>query len=153
MYSKFRDDITVIGVPLTAICNREYKDPRQRQLFLVGRPFGELLRHLKIRRPAEQQVARLGEADDERGDVVGEPAFVADEPLHRRGFLGADVARVAGDQRVQHAVPQLDEMRDQRLFLELFLRGSLFLRAHGVLSLPEDAAAVGAGRVQGAESL
>ena len=31
--SKFRDDITVIGVPLTAICNREYSDPRQRQLF------------------------------------------------------------------------------------------------------------------------
>jgi 2-oxoglutarate/2-oxoacid ferredoxin oxidoreductase subunit alpha len=31
--SKFRDDITVIGAPLTAICNREYNDPRQRQLF------------------------------------------------------------------------------------------------------------------------
>ncbi len=31
--SKFRDDITVIGVPLTAICNREYTDARQRQLF------------------------------------------------------------------------------------------------------------------------
>ena len=31
--SKFRDDITVVGVPLTAICNREYTDPRQRQLF------------------------------------------------------------------------------------------------------------------------
>jgi 2-oxoglutarate/2-oxoacid ferredoxin oxidoreductase subunit alpha len=31
--SKFRDDITVIGVPLTDICNREYSDPRQRQLF------------------------------------------------------------------------------------------------------------------------
>src|SRR5271156_2481328 len=31
--SKFRDDITVVGVPLTAICNREYSDPRQRQLF------------------------------------------------------------------------------------------------------------------------
>ena len=31
--SKFRDDITVIGVPLTEICNREYSDPRQRQLF------------------------------------------------------------------------------------------------------------------------
>lgn len=31
--SKFRDDITVIGVPLTAICNSEYTDPRQRQLF------------------------------------------------------------------------------------------------------------------------
>ena len=31
--SKFRDDITVIGAPLTAISNREYDDPRQRQLF------------------------------------------------------------------------------------------------------------------------
>ena len=31
--SKFRPDITVIGVPLTAIANREYTDPRQRQLF------------------------------------------------------------------------------------------------------------------------
>src|SRR3981189_2729574 len=31
--SKFREDITVVGVPLTAICNREYTDPRQRQLF------------------------------------------------------------------------------------------------------------------------
>jgi 2-oxoglutarate ferredoxin oxidoreductase subunit alpha len=31
--SKFRPDITVIGVPLTEICNREYSDPRQRQLF------------------------------------------------------------------------------------------------------------------------
>ena len=31
--SKFRDDITVLGVPLTAICNHEYSDPRQRQLF------------------------------------------------------------------------------------------------------------------------
>jgi 2-oxoglutarate/2-oxoacid ferredoxin oxidoreductase subunit alpha len=31
--SKFRDDISVIGVPLTEICNREYSEPRQRQLF------------------------------------------------------------------------------------------------------------------------
>ena len=31
--SKFRRDITVIGVPLTEICNREYSEPRQRQLF------------------------------------------------------------------------------------------------------------------------
>src|SRR6201993_5370875 len=31
--SKFRDDINVIGAPLTAICNREYTDTRQRQLF------------------------------------------------------------------------------------------------------------------------
>src|SRR6516225_9143258 len=31
--ARFRDDITVIGVPLTAICNKTYTDPRQRQLF------------------------------------------------------------------------------------------------------------------------
>src|ERR1700740_3048838 len=31
--SKFRDDITVIGAPLTTICNREYNHARQLQLF------------------------------------------------------------------------------------------------------------------------
>src|SRR5581483_9250358 len=31
--TKFREDITVIGVPLTAITNSTYTDPRQRQLF------------------------------------------------------------------------------------------------------------------------
>src|SRR5215468_223093 len=31
--SRFREDVTVIGVPLTEICNKEYSDPRQRQLF------------------------------------------------------------------------------------------------------------------------
>src|SRR6202158_2133628 len=31
--SRFRDDIEVIGMPLTEICNRHYGDPRQRQLF------------------------------------------------------------------------------------------------------------------------
>jgi 2-oxoglutarate ferredoxin oxidoreductase subunit alpha len=31
--SKFREDIRVIGMPLTEICNAVYHDPRQRQLF------------------------------------------------------------------------------------------------------------------------
>ncbi|MEI7680765.1 MAG: 2-oxoacid:acceptor oxidoreductase subunit alpha [Betaproteobacteria bacterium] len=31
--SKFRDDITILGMPLTGICNATYTDPRQRQLF------------------------------------------------------------------------------------------------------------------------
>jgi 2-oxoglutarate ferredoxin oxidoreductase subunit alpha len=30
--AKFRDDINVVGVPLTEICNQAYTDPRQRQL-------------------------------------------------------------------------------------------------------------------------
>ncbi|MBS0304035.1 MAG: 2-oxoacid:acceptor oxidoreductase subunit alpha [Proteobacteria bacterium] len=31
--SAFRDDLTVIGMPVTAICNATYEDPRQRTLF------------------------------------------------------------------------------------------------------------------------
>ena len=31
--SKFREDITVLGVPLTAMCNAAYQLPRERQLF------------------------------------------------------------------------------------------------------------------------
>jgi 2-oxoglutarate ferredoxin oxidoreductase subunit alpha len=31
--SKFRDDINVVGMPLTQLTNARYKDPRQRQLF------------------------------------------------------------------------------------------------------------------------
>jgi 2-oxoglutarate ferredoxin oxidoreductase subunit alpha len=31
--SKFRDDIHVIGMPLTEICNQNYTDARERQLF------------------------------------------------------------------------------------------------------------------------
>lgn len=31
--SKFRDDVTVVGVPLTAMCNAAYQIPRERQLF------------------------------------------------------------------------------------------------------------------------
>ncbi|HEX3699336.1 MAG TPA: 2-oxoacid:acceptor oxidoreductase family protein, partial [Phenylobacterium sp.] len=31
--SKFRDDVTVVGVPLTALCNAAYELPRERQLF------------------------------------------------------------------------------------------------------------------------
>lgn len=31
--SKFRDDVQIIGVPLTEITNKAYSDPRQRQLF------------------------------------------------------------------------------------------------------------------------
>jgi 2-oxoglutarate/2-oxoacid ferredoxin oxidoreductase subunit alpha len=32
-FAKFRDDINVVGMPLTEICNRTYTDARQRQLF------------------------------------------------------------------------------------------------------------------------
>jgi 2-oxoglutarate ferredoxin oxidoreductase subunit alpha len=31
--AKFREDINIVGMPLTELCNKEYSDPRQRQLF------------------------------------------------------------------------------------------------------------------------
>src|SRR5690554_524760 len=31
--SRFRDDVTAIGIPLTRLCNEAWEDPRQRQLF------------------------------------------------------------------------------------------------------------------------
>jgi 2-oxoglutarate ferredoxin oxidoreductase subunit alpha len=31
--AKFREDVTALGMPLTALCNAAYTDPRQRQLF------------------------------------------------------------------------------------------------------------------------
>ncbi len=31
--SKFRDDVRVLGMPITQICNATYSDPRQRQIF------------------------------------------------------------------------------------------------------------------------
>jgi 2-oxoglutarate/2-oxoacid ferredoxin oxidoreductase subunit alpha len=54
--SKFRDDITVIGVPLTAITNREYTDPRQRQLFKNIIYLGALSALLDMDVPAIEQL-------------------------------------------------------------------------------------------------
>ncbi|MGA9333439.1 MAG: 2-oxoacid:acceptor oxidoreductase subunit alpha [Rudaea sp.] len=57
--SKFRDDITVIGMPLTAICNATYSDARQRQLFKNIMYVGALSVLLGIDR--EVIVALIGE--------------------------------------------------------------------------------------------
>jgi 2-oxoglutarate ferredoxin oxidoreductase subunit alpha len=46
--SKFRDDITVIGMPLMAMCNDEYTDTRQRQLFKNIMCLGGLAQLLSI---------------------------------------------------------------------------------------------------------
>lgn len=50
--SKFRDDIQVLGVPLTEICNTAYSDPRQRQLFKNIMYVGALSALLDIDVPA-----------------------------------------------------------------------------------------------------
>jgi 2-oxoglutarate/2-oxoacid ferredoxin oxidoreductase subunit alpha len=56
--SKFREDITVIGVPLTAICNSEYSDPRQRQLFKNIMYLGALCALLDMDVAAVEQLVR-----------------------------------------------------------------------------------------------
>jgi 2-oxoglutarate/2-oxoacid ferredoxin oxidoreductase subunit alpha len=50
--SKFRDDIHILGVPLTEICNSTYSDPRQRQLFKNIMYVGALSALLDIDVPA-----------------------------------------------------------------------------------------------------
>jgi 2-oxoglutarate ferredoxin oxidoreductase subunit alpha len=51
-HSKFRDDVNVIGMPLTEICNATYSDPRQRQLMKNIIYVGALAALLEIE-PAE----------------------------------------------------------------------------------------------------
>jgi 2-oxoglutarate ferredoxin oxidoreductase subunit alpha len=56
--SAFRDDITVLGVPLTAMCNEAYKDPRQRQLFKNIIYVGALARLLSIEPSVIEQLLK-----------------------------------------------------------------------------------------------
>src|SRR5260370_31855055 len=54
--SRFRDDINVIGAPLTEICNRTYDDARQRQLFKNIIYLGVLSALLDMDLPAIEQL-------------------------------------------------------------------------------------------------
>ena len=88
--SKFRADITVIGVPLTAITNSTYTDPRQRQLFkniiylgalcalldmdpklveqLIGEQYKGKEKLLVVQRPRAASRPRLGAAEPQMPD-------------------------------------------------------------------------------------
>ena len=87
--SKFRDDINVIGVPLTEICNREYTDPRQRQLFKNIIYLGALSALLDIDAATIEKL--IGRAVPGQGE--------ADRRQHARAAsgprLGADQSRAA----------------------------------------------------------
>jgi 2-oxoglutarate ferredoxin oxidoreductase subunit alpha len=56
--SKFRDDIHVIGVPLTAICNEAYSIPRERQLFKNVAYLGALSHLIGIDPAAVEQLLK-----------------------------------------------------------------------------------------------
>ena len=81
--SKFRDDITVIRMPLTEVCNAAYKDPRQRQLFKNIIYVGALAQLLGVELAVLEQL--IGE------QYKGKDALIA--PNHQALRMGHDYAR------------------------------------------------------------
>ena len=67
--SRFRSDITIIGVPLTEITNTAYTDPRQRQLFKNIIYVGALAALLDIEIPVIEQL--LGEQYKGKEKLMG----------------------------------------------------------------------------------
>ena len=81
--SKFRDDINIMRMPLTEICNAAYKDPRQRQLFKNIIYVGALAQLLGIELAVLEQL--IGE------QYKGKDALIA--PNHQALRMGHDYAR------------------------------------------------------------
>jgi len=81
--SRFRDDITVIRMPLTEICNAAYSDPRQRQLFKNIIYVGALSQLLGIESAGVEQL--IGE------QYKSKQALIA--PNHQALHMGIDYAR------------------------------------------------------------
>ena len=81
--SRLRDDITVIGAPLTALCNEAYADPRQRQLFKNIVYVGALSMLLEIE--PEVLEALIGEQFKGKGALI--------EPNVQALHMGRDFAR------------------------------------------------------------
>ena len=83
--SRFRDDINIIRMPLTEICNAAYNDPRQRQLFKNIIYVGALAQLLGIELAVLEKL--IGE------QYKGKDALIA--PNHQALRLGYDYARRA----------------------------------------------------------
>jgi 2-oxoglutarate ferredoxin oxidoreductase subunit alpha len=81
--SKFRDDINVVRMPLTEICNKAYSDPRQRQLFKNIVYVGALAQLLGIDLAVLEQL--VGEQYKGKDALIG--------PNHQALRMGHDYAR------------------------------------------------------------
>jgi 2-oxoglutarate ferredoxin oxidoreductase subunit alpha len=81
--SKFRDDITIVRMPLTEISNATYKDPRQRQLFKNIIYVGALAQLLGIELAALEQL--IGEQYKGKDALIG--------PNQQALRMGHDYAR------------------------------------------------------------
>jgi 2-oxoglutarate ferredoxin oxidoreductase subunit alpha len=105
--ARLRDDITVIGVPLTAITNREYSDPRQRQLFKNIIYLGALSALLDMDVKAIEQL--IGE------QFKGKDKLIA--PNVHALHLGRDYALMNLDCPIGLTVKRADAVGD-RIFFE-----------------------------------
>src|SRR5262249_1298757 len=81
--SRFRDDINVIPMPLTEICNSTYDDPRQRQLFKNIIYIGALAQLFGVEPEVLEKL--IGE------QYKGKDALIA--PNHKALHVGHDYAR------------------------------------------------------------
>ncbi len=103
---RFRADVTAIGMPLTAICNAEYADPRQRQLFKNIIYLGALSSLLGIEPEAIERL--LGE------QYAGKEALIAS---NRKAFhMGRDYA-AANLPPIELAVERRDKV-GERIFVD-----------------------------------
>jgi 2-oxoglutarate ferredoxin oxidoreductase subunit alpha len=104
--SKFRDDVTVIPMPLTEICNAAYKDPRQRQLFKNIIYVGALAQLLGIELAVLEQL--VGE------QYKGKDALIA--PNHQALKMGFEYARTHLGGMCGLKVERMDAVKD-RIFV------------------------------------
>jgi 2-oxoglutarate ferredoxin oxidoreductase subunit alpha len=105
--SRFRDDINIVGVPLTAICNERYSDPRQRQLFKNIIYVGVLAELLGIDLDVVEKL--IGEQFRFKEKLIAPNV----EALH----MGRDYARKELDGAIALKVRKSDAVGD-RIFLE-----------------------------------
>ncbi|MDX5360075.1 MAG: 2-oxoacid:acceptor oxidoreductase subunit alpha [Alphaproteobacteria bacterium] len=105
--SKFRDDIHVIGVPLTEIANREFSDPKQRQLFKNIIYLGALAALLDIEPGVIEEL--IGK------QYKGKDKLIA--PNIRAVGLGYDHARAHLDCPIALRVRRADAVGD-RIYIE-----------------------------------
>jgi 2-oxoglutarate ferredoxin oxidoreductase subunit alpha len=105
--SKFRDDLTVIGIPLTEMCNAAYTDPRQRQLFKNIIYVGALAALLDIDMDVVRQL--IGEQFRGKAKLI--------EPNHQALQMGYDKAKEMFDCPIGLRIEKSDAVGDQ-IFLE-----------------------------------
>jgi len=105
--SKFRADIEVIGLPLTAICNAAYTDPRQRQLFKNIIYVGALAYLIGIETEVLETLVR---------EEFGSKPKLIDANLHALG-LGRDGAAQMLGQPIGLQMRRSDKVGD-RIYVE-----------------------------------